>query len=106
MPHEAVERARRRYEKTNFYIIKGEPHLSGFLVIYKDKDRVKFGLIPKVFYVRYGINVFATYAGGMRWWFRTKDGVPEEVAEHMRNLFENDWCPLPLLDLNQIEWTY
>lgn len=77
-----------------------------FWVVFRDKDKVKCGLLSSPFTTRYGITVEATYGGGERWWSRSDDAVPSHARARMRAL--HDDAPVaaigPVVDLNDLEW--
>lgn len=71
----------------------GEPGRTKFhyyIVIWEDKDRIKYGHINHDYTHRYGIDVRATFNGRTHW-FKSNDiadKIPDEHLNYMKHLYK------------------
>jgi len=76
-----------------------------YCVIWKQKDKVKYGHIPQFYHHRYGIDVLSTY-NGRRFWFKSNDIADSILDDHLE-FMETEGDGLPDFDtslLLQIEY--
>lgn len=109
--------ARKRMSKIKLYFISGvkEKNRTVAVVVYRDKNKVKAGLISDPFYVRHGINVISTFSGDNNWWFESADvskrilGNPvlaKTTQSAMEELWDNGELLLAEIDLDGIKFEY
>lgn len=102
------EKGIKRLDKTTYYIVDKKLHVfwltdqngvdhyqDHYTVVYKQKEKVKLGNFTLPYRIRYGINVYATYAGNRKWWFSSPGIVARNEEVMMIAVFNNTQgnCP-------------
>ena len=109
-----IQRIKRALNKKKFYIWKKREELipkigsyTEYLVIYSDKDKIKFGKLKTPYWHRYGVDVIATYLiKKERFWYQSEKVCikMEQVVENlMMKLATDGIIHLPVLDIDELE---
>lgn len=78
-----------------------------YMVIYIDKNKVKFGKLSDPYYHRYGVEVMATYLiKNERFWYQSEKvcvTMNKIVETLMMKLAQGEEIYLPILDIDELE---